>query len=823
MRELYTQDNEKSSKFILSKENILSVLTKLNPSGKCLAAESYFSKKYGKTQYSPMCANKWISGCMLKGNSGACGTCQLKKPVFADESIVRKHMTGSSRFGIYPGLHGKLLQFIVADIDGHLPGQNALADTKVIMRICSDMTIPFMVFSSNSGNGYHVYLFFSEPTEYRKAKGLMDLITERCPGLSALCCLKPTQATDGGTSGGLIALPFHKVAFDTRRSTVPVDSELNPVADDFDGCLEYFLSEYDPILPERLAELIKEYKIDVSEKTESAPVDYELMGRMTGQLSPCIQHIITSNPRTEKTNFNKLVMTIVKFMLAVGFTHDEAISTCHKFLNTYPYSGSYATAQARLDHFTALWRYLSVRHDSHFSCSFILGMGFPGSVFECSKCQLKEPTEQIKGDVTPEEEYIQDPESWPILEDAAYGDNDFLWGFVKTATEHSEADPAAVLMTFLARFSVEVGRNPFRWNGDGQQHANELVAIVGNTASGRKGTSAKPVDRLFRGLGAPDHEIAITTPGPLSSGEGIIFKVRDPVLTYIVNKKTQKGDWVETDPGIKNKRLYIQTEELASAFRAMEREGNTLSTIVRQVFDSGNLAPLTKSSPTKATGAHIGVVGHITGFELDKLAEQNEFYNGLINRFLWVCSCRQKVVPFPKPISDEDLKQMQKNLLDIVKYAQTVSEMTFSVKSKTLWKEEYPRLTEEHGGIMGNILARAVTHVIRLSMLNALLDKKSVIEASHIKAALAIWRYCEQSARYIFESQGRENPIQRKILDALKDGAKTATGISNHFSRNIPAKHIQSVLKALLEQNKITSFAENGKGRPVTKYKILTK
>jgi hypothetical protein len=196
---------------------------------------------------------------MLKGNSGACGTCQLKKPVFADESIVRKHMTGSSRFGIYPGLHGKLLQFIVADIDGHLPGQNALADTKVIMRICSDMTIPFMVFSSNSGNGYHVYLFFSEPTEYRKAKGLMDLITERCPGLSALCCLKPTQATDGGTSGGLIALPFHKVAFDTRRSTVPVDSELNPVADDFDGCLEYFLSEYDPILPERLAELIKEY------------------------------------------------------------------------------------------------------------------------------------------------------------------------------------------------------------------------------------------------------------------------------------------------------------------------------------------------------------------------------------------------------------------------------------------------------------------------------------------------------------------------------------------------------------------------------------
>jgi len=387
-------DAEQKSRFItFSKETMLAVLDRLNPSEKCLAAESYFSKKKDKVQFSPMCLSKWQAGCTIKGTPGACGSCNIKKTVAINELLMCKHMAGASRLGIYPGLPGGMVQFIVADVDGHLPGQNARADTKNIIRIASDMSLPVTVFSSNSGNGYHAYLFFSEPTEYRKAFGIIAAMLDRCPGLTALDCVKPSKSTDGGTGGGLIALPFHQAAFDKRKSTVPVDSELNPVADDFDGCLEYFIAEYDPLSPERLDELIKEYSVDVSEKPEAAPIDPELLGKMRGQLSDCITYILTANPHTDKINFNKLVMTIVKFMIGAGFSHDEAITTCRGFLNTYPHSGTYTTPQARTDHFTALWSYLSGRNDSHFSCSFVLGMKFPGSAFDCKKCQVHEPGE----------------------------------------------------------------------------------------------------------------------------------------------------------------------------------------------------------------------------------------------------------------------------------------------------------------------------------------------------------------------------------------------------------------------------------------------
>lgn len=409
-----------------------------------------------------------------------------------------------------------------------------------------------------------------------------------------------------------------------------------------------------------------------------------------------------------------------------------------------------------------------------------------------------------------EADLIQDPEAWPVLKPDAIYDG-FIKRFVDAACENSEADPAAVLMTFLTRFAVEVGRNPFMWIGDGKQRVNLLTAVVGATGNGRKGTSAKPVDRLFN-FDATDYKVAITTPGPLSSGEGLINAVRDKV------KKYKKEEWVTIDPGVEDKRLYVQSEELASAFKAMQREGNTLSTVIRQVYDSGSLAPLTKSNKITATGAHIGIVGHITVCELESLLDQIEFRNGFTNRFLWVCSRRQKNVPFPKPIPDQSLTNMQTKLLDILRFSREASEMSISDGTRKIWAVIYPELSKGQGGIIGDVLGRATNHVIRLSMLHALMDSSATIEPCHVKAALAIWSYCEQSARYIFESQAAANPVQKKIIDALQAGPKTATDIYKFFQNHVNSEKIKVAIKVLMEQGRILNGIEKGAGRSTTTY-----
>jgi hypothetical protein len=45
-----------------------------------------------------------------------------------------------------------------------------------------------------------------------------------------------------------------------------------------------------------------------------------------------------------------------------------------------------------------------------------------------------------------------------------------------------------------------------------------------------------------------------------------------------------------------------------------------------------------KQAPLKATGAHIGIIGHITIEEVQHALTGTEMANGFGNRFLWLCA-----------------------------------------------------------------------------------------------------------------------------------------------------------------------------------------
>ncbi len=78
------------------------------------------------------------------------------------------------------------------------------------------------------------------------------------------------------------------------------------------------------------------------------------------------------------------------------------------------------------------------------------------------------------------------PPVWPVLAPKALPG--IVGEFVGLATERSEADPAAVLATFLVRFGVEVGGGPYLMVGDTADRCRLAAVIVGETAKARKGT-----------------------------------------------------------------------------------------------------------------------------------------------------------------------------------------------------------------------------------------------------------------------------------------------------------------------------------------------
>jgi hypothetical protein len=564
----------------------------------------------------------------------------------------------------------------------------------------------------------------------------------------------------------------------------------------------------------------KQVHAEIATQKSQPSIDPKIMSRLHGTIAPCIRHILKDNPRTE-TSFNTTTMNLCKYFRDTGSDLGNTLIIVDKFLQNYSYSTSYTSYPERLKHFREQWLYHQGRTDNPFRCSYILGMKLKGSAFNCKKCQAKEPREQTEDKDNHSScivEDIDDFELWPELDPGAIHPG-LIHDFIQAATANSEADPAAVLGTLLTRLSVEVGRNPFMMIGDGRQHVNLLAAIAGPTGAGRKGTSAKPVERLFQ-LAAQDYISARTSPGPLSSGEGLIDAVKDKVLNWVVDKKskTGAGSWVVVHPGVDDKRLFILTEELSSALQAMAREGNTLSSIVRQVFDSGNLEPLTKSSKIKATGAHIGVLGHITIYELNGLLQECQIHNGLINRFLWFCSRRQKVCTFPEPISDNDILIFQSEIKDIVRFSSKVGEIRHSKASRELWEEFYPGLSDSDGGFMGAVLERAPALVLRLAMLHCLVDCQEALTDKHLETAIMVWDYCEKSARYIFADKDVKNPLAKKILTLLEIKPLSLTEIYNGLAKHFESKNIQSTLKSLMERNKVIVDRTRTLGRTRTTY-----
>ena len=132
----------------------------------------------------------------------------------------------------------------------------------------------------------------------------------------------------------------------------------------------------------------------------------------------------------------------------------------------------------------------------------------------------------------------------------------------------------------------------------------------------------------------------------LSSGEGLIWHVRDEICKKVSDKKTGLINDVLVDEGISDKRLLIIEGEFSQTLKVLRREGNTLSPVLRNSWDSGKLQLLTKNSPVKATGTHVSIVAHISRKELLRGLSEIETGNGFANRFLWFCVRRSKVLPF---------------------------------------------------------------------------------------------------------------------------------------------------------------------------------
>jgi Domain of unknown function (DUF3854) len=408
----------------------------------------------------------------------------------------------------------------------------------------------------------------------------------------------------------------------------------------------------------------------------------------------------------------------------------------------------------------------------------------------------------------------------PTLGEAAY--HGPIGQFLRAVAPYTEATDAAVLAHLLPAIGTIIGPGPCVWAGN-KQYARVNTVLVGPTSTGRKGTSLAPVDELMQLVDADFWREQRV--GGLSTGEGLVGKVAD---IKIWNDETQDHDIIPVE-----KRLYVVEEEFSKVLAQLRREGNILSQILRESYDSGNLSVMTRKDPLQAFGAHICITGHITPEELFDRFNHIEMANGFGNRFLWFAVKSDKVLarcdPIPTSLYEKFTPMFgRRNNLDRPWFQRALDlGATFLANaSMEKWEKEiYPYLREDRPGLAGALLARGSSMVLRVALIYYLLDPPSTgvsqgIQPVHLDAAMAVWNYCEESVQMLFKTRSG-TMLGDKVLALLADGPMTKDKMNDHLSPKQKGE-INTVLASLEVAGQVVREVEQktGPGRRAVYYRL---
>jgi hypothetical protein len=111
-----------------------------------------------KSGWAPCCANEWKAGVCGKP-CVKCGECPNQAFRTPSETELLAHLQGGHVMGVYPLLADDCCWLLAIDLDG-LAWRS---DVAAIRAACGEIEVAAEVERSRSGEGAHVWFFFSEP------------------------------------------------------------------------------------------------------------------------------------------------------------------------------------------------------------------------------------------------------------------------------------------------------------------------------------------------------------------------------------------------------------------------------------------------------------------------------------------------------------------------------------------------------------------------------------------------------------------------------------------------------------------------------------
>jgi hypothetical protein len=295
----------------------------------------------------------------------------------------------------------------------------------------------------------------------------------------------------------------------------------------------------------------------------------------------------------------------------------------------------------------------------------------------------------------------------------------------------------------------------------------------------------------------------------LSTGPGLVRALmKNPPQDHKV-----KFEGEDEEPSIDDTPIFpsvlVTTPEFEELLAVMKRKDDTIASILKQLWDGQTVAVTTKVDPMRVKGVTPSALSHVTATALKTSLTHTDQANGFANRFMMVCFKRVRLLPRGDS-SHLDYTHVIRELKAAVAAAKNCGLVKRDEDAEELWAEEYKKLSMRGQTMTEVILARGDAHIVRLSLLYALLDKSREIRSEHLRAAIAFWDYCEDSVVYLFGEA--VDPSDDRILRKLAGGPLTTDEIRRHvFGGNKTAAWVEARLKALAEKKKVRAGTKDMK------------
>ena len=259
----------------------------------------------------------------------------------------------------------------------------------------------------------------------------------------------------------------------------------------------------------------------------------------------------------------------------------------------------------------------------------------------------------------------------------------------------------------------------------------------------------------------------------VSSGEGLIELIRDPG-----QKQGMRGP--VDDPGVANKCLFLNLDELGSVLAVIMRPGATLSSVLRTMWDCRETELINKNSPTRCNEPYVTMSASITPSELmgrlfDKRDAASSADNGLGNRFLylWVQRDKLKARPLATPGLDAMMDAIAGNIFSVYETlkpdgAFLSTPIDFSPAAYARYEREYPRIAnlKAAGRRAAKLIERLPVYLRKIAAMLAVMNGEHEISEGALEAAIAWVEYAAGTVNAIAataaERQKHQDPCRRR-------------------------------------------------------------